>query len=499
MLGKIKIRRLQHGKVYISTDLTTDINIKDYKNIEETIKKNKSKINIISSLDWRLLKYLGENVEGIILIYLAYHITPGFIPKNKKQLTYQQLFIEDCDTWSFKCRWFAGFHPSKYNNSYREAFKKCSKNSANLYIFRKNKHPLYTLSDTLEKNKCTTPIKKTKGHFLSINEIVRLLQNEPEEELNKAASDIIKATKDQSYKKLQSHNEKLYHIRRKIEINTSLFENKSRPRTENNILSELFLLYKNIDSYFDSRCKELSCSSSEFEGKAYSFFNSSISVLEPIYSSDKQYKRTVSGKNIAVIAPNFQQDLISLDLSSFDVLVFFNSLPNNIPENKSIILSFAPSLTSSIPSDYKNEKIRHIVTSLRIPDFFSDNDRVLSSPAPFLFNTCPCSLQRFLYDLYSFNPQSVMIYGATLYIKKSGIHHNTDYQSSIENILIKKMRRRNPVFDENYTGFNQHDPLANFLFIKYLRKINFIECDETLSEILRMSPLEYLYQLFDFS
>ena len=103
--------------------------------------------------------------------------------------------------------------------------------------------------------------------------------------------------------------------------------------------------------------------------------------------------------------------------------------------------------------------------------------------------TSPNLLQVILVDILRYHPSRVKVFYSNMFAKKT---YDSNYKS------VEGLRQRSGGIQRyslsSLTMIN-HDPISNFLLVKSFFQSKFLEADPILSEVLHMSPAQYLDSL----
>ena len=189
-----------------------------------------------------------------------------------------------------------------------------------------------------------------------------------------------------------------------------------------------------------------------------------VCILGP-FSSDLNDLQSLIDENDVCILPNFLSGYEKYDFSNVVTISFYN-------EYHAKRLFIEPSLRPSMKATY------HIFRSLK----YYYQYRLLKEGKCGFVESCQnfisgknMGVQSIIREVIKYNPISMKLVGATLFASQNLYpdHYNT-------------------VKDDIYHALVRHDPLANFLYVKFLYDFNILEAEEITATVLRLSPQQYL-------
>jgi hypothetical protein len=212
-----------------------------------------------------------------------------------------------------------------------------------------------------------------------------------------------------------------------------------------------------------------------------------------VCDADKQFKKLISGKSIAIVGPKTMNDKVIQEVNSFDIVIHINYLKNN-QNNKVHGLCADISYYNNASWDIASNDVEvfSLLNWVVVKDETGKCDRLERglniqcrksfSANLMLLEWIPGLIQVILYDLIRFNPLSIKLFSADFYF--DGFNYREKYQIISADI------------DDRLYWLRLHDLVSNFDFVQKMYRLGLFKADNRAREILLLDKVEYLKKVY---
>ncbi|WP_415900106.1 hypothetical protein [Neptuniibacter sp. QD48_11] len=202
---------------------------------------------------------------------------------------------------------------------------------------------------------------------------------------------------------------------------------------------------------------------------------------------NNKLRSKISGKKILIVGPSFESlNCLQKDADESDVCLFPNLLVgydeldlgdkftvSYYNEYNAKRLFYIPSLRACMRAQY--HVFRSVLYYYQYKLLKKGKAQILSGRSIF-FNGKMTAIQTILTDILRYNPSSIKIAGTTFFCSDS-LYTSAKYMSVRSNV---------------YYDLARHDPISNFIFVKFLYDLNLVSLDDITKKIVDMSLIDYL-------